>query len=599
MSNTSKKVTGIVDKELPNNFVLERLKSPEDIKGLDVKQLEVLAAELRSALVKKLAAHGGHVGPNLEALEAIVALHYVMDAPKDKLVFDVSHQTYVHKMLTGRIGAFLSPEHYNDVTGFTCPRESEYDIFEIGHTSTAVSLATGLALDRDLRGGEENVVAFVGDGALSGGEAFEGLDFASTLRSNFIVVVNDNQMSIAENHGGLYDNLEELRRTNGTAECNYFRSLGYRYLYVKDGNDMEKLVEAFRAVKGSKEPVVVHLNTEKGHGLPVAEREKERFHFSAPFDPATGALLNNVKAETYVDIFAKHMLGLMRNRRDVVTITAGTPGAIGFDPARREAAGRQFVDVGIAEQTAVAVASGVAKAGGRPVFGVVASFLQRAYDQLSQDVAINGTSPVFVVFMDGVFGLNDVTHLGFFDVPMVTDIPGIQFLEPTNAEEYTAMIDYAVRQTSRPVVVRTPGGPVVHADGPVAVDYTDAGYEVVEHAGDVAVIAAGAFFGIGRKAVELLKTRGVEATLIKPLVMSDIDTGVLDMLADYKTVITLEDNSLDGGMGQKIAAYLSPMGVRVHCLGLPKAFPDRFNAAELLEQQGLTPENVADLAMKH
>lgn len=573
-------------------FPLEQIKSPADIKQFDIDSLYDLASRLRAALTARLATNGGHVGPNLGFLEPTIALHYVFDAPADKLVFDVSHQTYVHKMLTGRIGAFLSAAHYNDVTGYTNPRESEFDEFSVGHTSTSVSLASGLAKARDLRGGSENVVAVIGDGSLSGGEAFEGLDYAATLGTNFIVIVNDNQMSIAPNQGGLYDNLKELRETNGTAECNYFRSLGFKYLYVEYGNDLRKLIEAFRAVKNSTVPVVVHINTTKGLGLPPAERNKEAFHYTAPFNPETGEPLSPAQSENYIDTFATHMLNRMRNNPRICTLTAGTPGAIGFYPDRREAAGSQFIDVGIAEEHAVGMSSGLAKGGCRPVFGVCSTFLQRAYDQLSQDVAINGNPAVFVTFYGGVWGMNDETHLGFFDVPMITGIPGIKFLAPTNMEEYLAMLDWAIEQTDTPVVVRTPGGKVVHATRPVATDYSDIGYEIVIKGERVAIIAAGDFMQLGEKAVALMRNRGLNPTLINPRILSQIDTGTLDTLRDYDTIITLEDNCLDGGMGQKIAAYLGSAPVKVHTLGLPKAFPNRFRASDLLTSCGLTPEAI-------
>lgn len=574
---------------------LAQIKSPADIKKLDTEALYTLAARLRAVLTRKLTAHGGHVGPNLGFLEPTIALHYVFDAPTDKIVFDVSHQTYVHKMLTGRILAFLDPDHYNDVTGYTNPAESPYDEFSIGHTSTSISLASGLAKARDMRGGSENIIAVIGDGSLSGGEAFEGLDYAATLGTNFIVVVNDNQMSIAPNHGGLYANLADLRNTNGTAQCNYFRSLGFKYLYVEYGNDLRSLIEAFRAVKGSNQPVVVHLNTTKGLGLPPAERDKETFHFSAPFNPATGELLSPVKPENYIDIFATHMLERMRNNPFVCTITAGTPGAIGFYPDRREAAGNNFIDVGIAEEQAVAMASGLAKGGCRPVFGVCATFLQRAYDQLSQDVAINGNPAVFVTFYGGVWGMNDATHLGFFDVPMITDIPGILFLAPTNLEEYLAMLDWAIGQTSTPVVVRTPSGKVVHTSRPVATDYSQVGYETVSKGEKVAIIAAGDFFTLGEEAAAIMRQRGLNPTLINPRVLSHLDTQTLDQLRYYDTLITLENNSLDGGLGQKIAAYLGTASVKIHTLGLPKVFPDRYRASDLLAACGLTPEAIASL----
>lgn len=586
-----------IHETMPKSSIdLSQIKSPADIKSMTLEQLETLAAELRTPLIRKIASHGGHVGPNLGFLEATIALHFVFDAPADKLVFDVSHQTYVHKMLTGRINAFLSPEHYDDVTGYTNPGESIYDEFSIGHTSTSISLASGLAKARDLRGGNENIVAVIGDGSLSGGEAFEGLDYAATLGTNFIVAVNDNQMSIAPNHGGLYDNLRELRETNGTARCNYFRSLGFKYIYVPYGNDIHSLIQAFNSVKNSTEPVVVHINTTKGMGLPVAERDKETFHFSAPFDPTTGEPLNPAKHENYIDAFATHMLKRMANDPRICTITAGTPGAIGFSPQRRQAAGKQFIDVGIAEEQAVGMASGMAKGGCRPVFGVCATFLQRAYDQLSQDVAINGNPAVFVTFYGGAWGMNDETHLGFFDVPMITGIPGILFLAPTNMEEYTAMLDWAIDQTETPVVIRTPCGKVTHADRPVPTDYSNIGYETVEQGSDVAVIAAGDFMSLGKSATLLMREKGINPTLINPRVLSHLDTTTLDTLKTYKTVITLEDNSLDGGIGQKIAAYLGASPVMVHCLGLPKAFPNRYTPSALLASCNLTPEAIASLA---
>lgn len=590
-------IMNINESNMPNGYDLSKIKSPADIRSLSIDELYPLAAEMRAVLTRKLAAHGGHVSPNLGFLEATIALHYVFDTPHDKIVFDVSHQTYVHKMLTGRIEAFINPEKYDDVTGYSSPLESPYDLFAIGHTSTSVALAAGVAKARDLKGENENVVAVIGDGSLSGGEAFEGLDYAAGLGSNFIVVVNDNQMSIEPVKGGIYDNLTKLRQTNGTDPCNYFSALGYRYIYVPYGNDIRSLVEAFRAVKDSNEPIVVHINTIKGYGLPVAERDKEKFHFSAPFDPKTGSILNPSREESYIDIFARHILSRMSDDPSVCLLTAGTAGAIGFTPERRETAGRQFIDVGIAEENAVATASGLAKGGCKPVFADPATFIQRTYDQLSQDVSINRQPVTFVTVYSGVWGMNDMTHLGFFDVPMISNIPGILFLAPTNAEEYLAMLDWAIDQTEMPVVVRTPGGPVIHTDREVDRDYSDVTYQTVEQGEEIAVIAAGSFFALGYQAVELMKHQGLKPTLINPRMMSHVDAVALDRLRDYRHVITLEDNALDGGMGQKIAAYLGDASVKVHCLGLPTAFPDRYNASELLEQQGLTPHQIVSLVL--
>ena len=575
---------------------LKSIHSPEDIKNLTLEELKDLSEELRANLMKKLSAHGGHVGPNLGVVEATVALHYVFDAPKDKIVFDVSHQSYVHKMLTGRIEAFIDPAHYDDVTGYTCPRESEYDLFEIGHTSTSIALAAGLAKSRDLEGGKENVVAFIGDASLGGGEALEALDFAPTLGSNFIVILNDNQMSIAENHGALYDHLAELRKTNGTAANNIFRALGYQYIYVEEGNDLQALIRAFKAARDTDHAVLVHINTVKGEGLPVAEAHKEEFHYTGPFNLKTGAPLVADESEDYGEIFARHLLIRMQDDPKVVTITAGTPGAIAFTPERRAEAGRQFVDVGICEQAATALCAGLAKGGCRPVFGVMATFIQRAYDQLSQDIAINNLPAVIVDFAGGVWGIPDMTHLGFFDIAMISNIPEFVFLAPVSAEEYLSMLDWAIEQTDHPVLLRTPGGPVVHSDRPVDVDFFR--YDVVEEGEQIAIIGAGSFFGIASEAASILRKQGLNPTLINPRNLSQLDEECLDTLKGYKTVVTLEDGILDGGFGQKVAAYLGDSPVRVITLGLKKEFLDRYDAAEVLKANGLTPEQVAEAASK-
>lgn len=568
---------------------LNSIHSPADIKGMSMDELTELCAALREALLTKLGAHGGHVGPNLGFLEATVALHYVFDAPKDKIVYDVSHQTYVHKMLTGRMQAFTDPAHYNDVTGFTNPAESEYDLFTIGHTSTGVSLAGGLAKARDLAGGHENVIAVVGDGSLSGGEAFEGLDFGSTLGSNFIVVVNDNQMSIAENHGGLYADLRLLRNTNGEGEPNYFRSLGYAYRYVKYGNDIRSLVEAFRKVKDYPYPVVVHLNTQKGMGYAPAERDREEFHFSAPFDIPTGGPLRISEAETWDEVFYQTMRPMMEADRNVAVITAGTPGVIGFDAARRREARRQFIDVGIAEQEGVALASGMAKAGARPVFGVVSSFIQRAYDQLSQDVAINNTPVVLNICYGGVGSMTDATHLGWFDIPLISNIPGWLYLAPTCREEYVAMLRWAVRQTSGPVAIRQPELGVWVSGKEFPEDYSNPRSSICHRGKDVAIIAAGSAFRAAYDALPALSEKGIDATLVNPVFLSGLDTGLLDSLKEnHRLVVTMEDGALAGGYGEKVARYYGDTDMKVVCRGADKEFLDNYNRKEVMDRFGLT-----------
>lgn len=575
---------------------LKDIHSPKDIKGLSTEELTDLSAQLRNVLLQKLSAHGGHIGPNLGMVEATVALHYVFGAPKDKIVFDVSHQSYVHKMLTGRIEAFLDPKHYDDISGYTNPRESEYDLFEIGHTSTSVALAGGLAKARDLQGGDENVIAVIGDGSLSGGEAFEGLDFAAELGSNFIVVVNDNDMSIAENHGGLYDDLRRLRETDGQSPTNYFKSLGFDYRFVAYGNDIASLVKAFEGVKGIDHPVVVHIATQKGKGYAPAEANREAFHAGGPFDLNTGTPLHISEAPDYTDIVAKHLLDKVKNDPKVAVITAGTPGVLGFGPNRRKEAGRQFIDVGIAEQEAMALASGLAKGGAKPYFGVASSFVQRAYDQLSQDVAINNSPVVIGLYYATVYGLNDVTHLGWFDIVLISNIPGFVYLAPTNKEEYLAMLDWAMDQTEHPVAIRMPGGPVVESNRAVQTDYSILNkYEVTRKGQDVAIIAAGTFYQLGEQVADALAAKGINPTLVNPRFLSGVDEELLkEFETSHHLVITLEDGVLDGGFGEKIARFYGTSPVNVKCYGFRKEFADRYKAADLLKANRMTSEQIVE-----
>lgn len=576
---------------------LEKINSPADVKKLNTEEMKSLAAEMRTALINKLSVHGGHCGPNLGMAEAIIALHYVFDSPKDKLVFDVSHQTYCHKMLTGRKDAFLDPAKYDDVTGYSSQHESEHDHFTLGHTSTSVSLACGLAKGRDLCGGKENIVAVIGDGSLSGGEALEGLDYAYELGTNLIIVVNDNQMSIAENHGGLYTNLELLRNTDGKAECNMFRAMGLDYVFVKDGNDIDQLIAAFRSVKDSTKPVVVHIVTEKGRGYAPAVKDKESWHWHMPFDIETGKMKMQGGGEDYGDLTAKYMLAKMKKDPKVCMITSGTPAVGGFFKNRRDEAGSQFIDVGIAEEHAVALASGIAANGGKPVYGVYSTFIQRTYDQLQQDLCINNNPVTILTFAASVWGMNDVTHLGIYDIPMMSNIPGLVYLAPTTYEEYIAMLDWSTEQREHPVAIRVPGA-VIHGEKP-SKDYGILNkYEVKQQGSGVAIIALGTFFGTGMKAAELIeKNTGVKPTVIDPVYITGIDEELLESLKkNHRAVITLEDGILDGGFGEKIARFYGASDVKTVNLGLKKEFLDRYDPNEVLRENGITPEQIADTA---
>ena len=577
---------------------LEKINGPADIKKLSVEQLNVLADETRHYLIEKVSNHGGHVGPNLGMVEATVALHYVFNSPVDKIVFDVSHQSYAHKILTGRKQAFMDPAHYNDVTGFSEPSESEHDHFVIGHTSTSISLACGLVKGRDLAGGKENVIAVIGDGSLSGGEALEGLSVAgSELNSNFIIIVNDNQMSIAENHGGLYKNLQLLRETNGKAEVNLFKAMGLEYVYVGDGNDVATLIDAFQKVKDTDKPVVVHINTLKGKGLKYAEENKEKWHFGGPFYVETGEPKFKSIAEDYGDLTGKYLLEKMQSNPELVAITSGTPTVFGFTQPRRVQAGKQLVDVGIAEETAVAMASGIAKRGGKPVWGVYSTFIQRTYDQLSQDLCINDNPALMLVFWGGIESMNDVTHTCFYDITLLANIPNLIYLAPTCREEYFAMLDWAIAYREHPVAIRVPvngviSRPEVKAEG---VDWSAAEYEITHRGSRVAVLGLGAYYQLGEKTCELLKAQGVDATLINPRIITSLDTKTLEALkADHELVITLEDGQIDGGWGEKIARFYGDSDVKVLVRGQCKQFEDSYVVEELLKENRLTPEQITE-----
>ena len=574
---------------------IEKINGPEDVKKLNIEEMTALAEEMRHALLKRASIHGGHFGPNFGMVEAIIALHYVFESPKDKMVFDVSHQTYPHKMLTGRKDAYLYEEHYDDVTGYSCPQESEHDHFTVGHTSTSVSLACGLAKARDLRGESANVIAIIGDGSLSGGEALEGMDFAAELDSNMIIVVNDNDMSIAENHGGLYSNLKLLRETNGQAECNLFKAMGLDYVYVDHGNDLRELIGAFKQVKDSKKPVVVHINTLKGKGYKPAEEHKEEWHWHLPFDIETGKS-HFPEVEDYSSVTCEYLIEKMKQDPTVVAITSGTPTILGFTQEKRKQAGRQFVDVGIAEETAVALASGIAKGGGKPVYGVYSSFIQRTYDQISQDLCIDGNPATIVVYTGSVFGMTDVTHLGLQDIPMLSNIPGLVYLAPATKEEYLSMLDWSVEQKEMPVAIKLPGGDMISDGREVAKDWSQLNtYEVTEKGSKIALIGLGTFYSLALQTAEMLEKKGIHATVINPYYITGLDKGLLEKLkADHDTVVTLEDGILNGGFGEKIARFYGSSDMKVYNYGLKKEFLDRYDVNEVLKENHLTAEQIVN-----
>lgn len=576
------------------NMNLIDIKSPADLKGLSIAELKDITAQARQALMTKVSEHGGHFGPPMGAAEIIIALHYVFNSPVDKIVYDVSHQSYVHKMVTGRALAFLDPNHYDDVTGYTDPTESEHDFFNIGHTSTSISLASGLATARDLKGDKEHIIAIIGDGSLSGGEAFEGLDYVATLASNMIVIVNDNDQSIAENHGGLYKGLSELRATNGESPNNMFKALGLDYRFVADGNDLETLITVFNDVKDLDHPIVLHVVTQKGKGYAIAEQNKEDFHYAMPFNLETGKPKHVDTRPTYAGTIANYLMEQIKIDPTVVAINAGTPSVFGFTPEWRKEAGKQYIDVGIAEEHAIAMSSGIAKNGGKPVFNVFSTFLQRTYDQLVQDLCVNNNSAVIMNHYASVYGLNDVTHLGFFDIPMLTSIPNLVYLAPTNNDELLAMTKYAVHQHDHPVAIRVPVGPFISTGTEDTTDYSQLNKsEITRHGSKIALLGLGNFYHLANQVADELLKEGIEATVVNPKFASGIDTELLNALTtNHSVVFTLEDGVIEGGWGQRVASFYGPSMMRVKNYGIAKEFHDRYDATELLKENGVSVEQI-------
>ena len=589
---------------------IENIKSPADLKGLDIEALNIVADETRAAVLNRVSKHGGHVGPNLGFVEATVALHYVFDAPVDKFVFDVSHQCYPHKVLTGRAAGFLGDvDDMNAISGYSSPAECpEYDNFEVGHTSTSVSLATGLQKARDVKGTHENIIAVIGDGSLSGGEAFEGLDEASELGTGIIIVVNDNEMSIAENHGGIYKNLRALRESNGACEHNWFKAWGFEYTYLEEGNDIAKLIDVFSSVKDTDRPTVVHIHTEKGHGYAPAVQNKEAWHWGLPFNlddgsrpvrNADGSMPHVEPAEDYAVLFSDWMLREMKLDPTLIAVTAGTPTAGGFTAAKRKEAGSQHIDMGIAEEQAVAMISGMAKGGLHPVWTVYSTFLQRTYDQIAQDLCINANPAVINVVGGGVRSMNDITHICLFDIPMLCSIPGLVYLAPTTCEEYFAMLRWTIKQEKTPVALRVPTGEVVHTTEQVDAEYAcEPQYKVMRRGSKVAVVAAGSFYQKGESVVGLLAEKGIDATLINPRYLNAVDAATLDALKpDHQLVVTLEDGCKDGGFGERIAAYYGTSDMKVLVCGVKKGLYDRFDVEQLLSDNRLLDAQIVEDAL--
>ena len=570
---------------------LENINGPEDVKKISIENLQTLADETRAAVINRISNIGGHKGPNLGVVELTVALHYVFNSPTDKFVWDVSHQSYPHKILTGRKEAYLDAEHFNDVTGYTNPNESDHDQFKIGHTSTSVSLALGLAKGRDVNNGTENVVAIIGDGSLSGGEALEALDYAGEYDKNLIIVVNDNDQSIAENHGGIYKTLKKLRDTKGEAPNNFFKGFGLDYIYIDEGHNIPALVEVFKKVKDIDHPIVVHVHTIKGKGLSYAEENRESWHAGGPFNIEDGSPKNKPTkpADTTVH---DSLVELLETDDKAVIFNAATPASLGFIGEERQGYAKRgrFVDVGIAEENAMAMASGAAKNGATAVFGTMAPFLQRTYDQLSHDLCLNNNPATILVLNPGVYGMNSDTHIALSDIQFFAHVPNLLYLAPTSKEEYVQMFKYATSQKAHPVAIRVPRK--FTTDG--IADNTDYSLtnkaKVINKGSDIAIVAVGCLVPVALETAKAYKEKtGKEITVISPRFLTGLDTDLLDSLKeDHKLVITIEDCYLDGGYGQRIASFYGDSDMKVKNLGLNKEFHSDFKPDELLKENGIS-----------
>ncbi len=574
--------------------ILDKIESPEDVKQLNIKELNILTDELREVLIAYLSKHGGHIGPNLGVVELEVALHYVFNSPVDKIVYDVSHQCYVHKILTGRKYAFTEEEHFGEVTGFSEPTESEHDFFRMGHTSTSISLLNGLQRARDIKGDKENVIAVIGDGSLSGGEAYEGLNNVSEAGTNAIIIVNDNEMSISENHGGLYKNLKELRESNGKCENNFFKALGFSYFYLEEGNDVEALIGILSKLKDTKEPTVLHIHTLKGKGLSYVIENEEKYHSGGPFNRENGEYLSK-DSEDYIPLTVDYLTNKIKQGRNIAIVVSGTPSYFFKKKEDRDMLSNHFIDVGIAEEHAAAMISGMARNKVKPVYMVASSFLQRAFDQVSQDLSMNNNPAVILTFWASIYGMNSATHLGFFDIPLLSNIPNLVYLAPTSKEEYIGMLKWAIKEKDKSVAIRVPANKMISIGKLDNTDYSILNKsKVVKEGRDVAILAVGSFFSRGEKIAKKLKDDlNINATLINPVFLTGLDKDLLDKISkNHKLVITLEDGIMEGGFGQKVASFYGKYDIRVLNFGIKKKFYNGYKVDEILKDNNLNIDTI-------
>jgi 1-deoxy-D-xylulose-5-phosphate synthase len=574
--------------------LLDKLDLPKDVKTATNEDLKVLAADIRNIIIEKTSEFGGHVAPNLGIVELCIALHKVFDSPNDKFIFDVSHQCYTHKLLTGRLDLFekWGQPGVGAMSGFTAPYESDHDQFIVGHTSTSISLGAGLAFTEKLEGTNNKVISIIGDGSLSGGEALEGLSISADQGNNHLIVVNDNEMSMDVNHGGIYKNLAELRNTNGESSNNLFKTFGLNYLYEPNGNDIQSCINALEIAKGFTTPTVLHIHTTKGFGYTPSQSDQRGFHFRPPYKKETGEILATTTGKSYPELTSDFFKGKIDKGEQVYAISAGAP-AIGY--SFKGKFDDNYIDVGIAEQSATSFAAGLAKSGKvKPYVCIGANFIRRAVDQIVEDITENDLPVKLVISFTGIDKNGSMTHQSHLTIPILSNIPGLTVLTAKNQDEYLAMLEF-MHTYDKPIAilhsltkffsettVQNLGAPIEFGKS-----------EILKTGKDVAVIAVGEMIGLAKDTVNELSNQGITATLVNARFVTPIDTELLQQLkSDHNKVITIENGSLEGGFGAKVAQFYSNSDIKVYNFGAAKEHINYLTAEEIISKYNLAPSAI-------
>lgn len=612
-------------------MILDKITKPNDIKKIPQEELGALSTEIRDFLVEKISKNGGHLGSNLGAVELTMALHLSLDLPKDKIIWDVGHQSYTHKLLTGRREGFETLRKFGGMAGFPKTDESDCDTFNTGHSSTSISAGVGLVKARDLAGGDNTIVSVIGDGSMTGGMAYEAMNNAATLKTNFLIVLNDNNQSISKNVGGLSNYLNSIRTADSYVGFKvglenalkqvpggdgvvdklrkykssvkqifvpngmYFEDMGITYLGPVDGHDVNEMVKVFNEAKKIKKCVLVHVITKKGKGYEIAERHPARFHGAEPFDIETGLPLNNRTVANYQDIFSTVMFKLGERNEKVCAITAAMADGTGLKRFSLKYPER-FFDVGIAEQHAVTFAAGLAMGGYRPIVAVYSSFLQRAYDQIVHDVCIQNLPVIFAIDRAGLVGADGETHQGIFDLSYMSSIPNMTVMAPKNKWELSDMLKFALTMDS-PVSVRYPRGVAYSGLEDYRRPIELGKSEIIYEEEDIALFAIGSMVKTAEEVRKILKDKGYSCSLINARFVKPIDEEAIDLISkDHSLIVTLEENVLSGGYGEKVNDYVlkKKYGIDVVNVCLPDDYIEHGNVDILKKEIGIDADSIVN-----